>query len=196
MLSQQAHEQKKAALMQATMRAVAENGMENTSTRAISQLCGINEVYIYRYFQNKEDMIARVFDYADERFLRYLLQEFPVMDYREMEYEMRCRLLFTRCWNYLLENPDRLLFYVRYYCSSSFKKYSYDTHRKRFAVLIEKMKPACRADVNAETVLHHLLDTLLDQARRQITDPQDAAQTAEDTFWLLFSVLNEGRTGE
>jgi len=55
MLSTKEHEQKTAALMDGAVRSVALYGLENASTKTISACCGINEAYIYRYFESKEE---------------------------------------------------------------------------------------------------------------------------------------------
>ena len=59
MLSPKEHEQKTAALMDGAVRSVALYGLENASTKTISACCGINEAYIYRYFESKEDLLAK-----------------------------------------------------------------------------------------------------------------------------------------
>lgn len=192
MLPQSEHERQKTALMEATVKAIAEGGMENLTTKEIYNLCGVKEVYIYRYFENKDDMVAKVFARSDERLLKLVLDNFPIMKQMEMDFETRCRLFFTKLWEYMMANPERIIFYVRYYYSSAFTKYSYDEHVKRFEVLIEKAKPICHPDAEVKTVLHHLMDTLLGQARKQILYPQDEKQAENDTFYLLFSVIKGG----
>lgn len=181
--------------MEATVRSVLENGLENTTARTIGSLSGVNEVYIYRYFKNKDDLIAKTFDYADEKFLEHILESFPVMKYDSVDYDMRCRLLFTKCWDYIMANPDWLMFYVGYYYSKSFQIYSYDDHMKRYEVLISKMKPACHKNADVTTVLHHILNTLLGQAKNQITHPKDINQVTDDTFHLVLSVIKGGKYG-
>ena len=60
-------------------------------------------------------------------------------------------------------------------------------------MLIEKMRPACPPDANVNTVLHHLFDTLLGQAKKQILHPKDEKHAENDTFYLLFSVIKGGK---
>lgn len=62
MLSPKEHEQKTAALMDGAVRSVALYGLENASTKTISACCGLNEAYIYRYFESKEDLQAKTFE--------------------------------------------------------------------------------------------------------------------------------------
>ena len=193
MLPQSEHDRQKAALMEATVKAVAEDGMENLSTREISRRCGLKEVYIYRYFENKDDMVAKTFAESDERFLKLVLNNLPVMKNEAIEYEARCRYLFTKCWEYMMANSERVIFYIQYYYSAAFQRYSYYDHMERFDVLIEKMRPVCPPDANVNTVLHHLFDTLLGQAKKQILHPKDEKHAENDTFYLLFSVIKGGK---
>lgn len=193
MLAQCVHENQKSALMKATVKAVAEDGLENLSTRGISAQCGVSEVYIYRYFKNKEDLIARVFAYADEEALKVILGNFSVMECEEIEYEMRCRMLFEKCWEYIMSYPEWLIFYVRYYYSASFQKYSYEEHIRRYGVLTDRMKPGCHPAADVDTVLHHILETMLGQARKQIMHPRKPEQAKEDAFGLVLSVLKCGK---
>ena len=86
--------------------------------------------------------------------------------------------------------PDELIFYVRYYYSSSFLKYSNDDHIKRFSALFGKMKTAFPETTDVRMVMHHILDTLLGEARKQINDPKtDNAVAGEKCFRQIFSVV-------
>ena len=40
----------------------------NTTTNAICTTCNINVAYIYRFFADKEDLIAKAFGFVDEHF--------------------------------------------------------------------------------------------------------------------------------
>ena len=44
---------KRTALLESTVRAVAKYGMKDISTRNISSDAGVNDAYIYRYFATK-----------------------------------------------------------------------------------------------------------------------------------------------
>lgn len=193
MLPQEVHARQKQALMEATVQAVVEDGVENLTTKAIGALSGVQEVYIYRYFVNKEDLVAKTFAVADEAFLHVITENFPLMQQKDQPFEARCHRLFQQCWDYILEHPTWLIFYIRYYYSQSFQKYAYEAHMKRYEVLIEKMRPVCHPAAEVKTVLHHILDTLLGQARKQILHPQPLEQATEDVFWLLFSVIQGGK---
>ena len=47
------------ALIDGTIHVIAQNGLDKATTKAISNATGINEVYIYRLFENKEKLFEK-----------------------------------------------------------------------------------------------------------------------------------------
>ena len=177
-------------LINGAVRTIATLGLENTTTNAICKTSGVNVAYIYRFFADKEDLIEKSFDAVDEELLRFILNNFPVLHYKSIDYESRCRVLFMKCWNYLMERPKELIFYVRYYYSLSFQKYAYKTHMERYAVLFQKMENAFPETSDVRLLMHHILDTLLGEATNQVTNPMDESSiAAAKCFRLIFSVV-------
>ena len=182
--------ERKEKLIEATVQIIAEHGLENLRTAEVCKIAGANVAYLYDLFENKDDLIAQAFAASDERFLKTILDNFPVLHYQSIDYEMRCRVLFMRCWEHIINRRRYTVFYVRYYYSSSFQKYSYAEHMQRYAGLIEKMKPAFPETANVKAILHHILDTLLGMAMKQINDPQESDEAAAETnFGIIFSVV-------
>ncbi len=177
-------------LIQGTVETVAALGLENTTTNAICKTCGVNVAYIYRFFSDKEDLIAKAFGVVDTQFLEQILANYTVLNYESIDYEARCHVLFMKCWDYLMAHPKEITFYVRYYYSSSFQKYACAEHMRRYIGLFDKMKTAFPDTVDVKTVLHHILDTLLSEATKQINSPSEDSNTAATkTFFLIFSVV-------
>lgn len=122
--------------------------------------------------------------------MKTILDDFPVLHYQSIDYEMRCRVLFMRCWEHIMNRRMYTVFYVRYYYSSSFQKYAHDEHMKRYAGLIERMKPAFPETADVKVIMHHILDLLLGMAMKQINDPQESDEAAAETnFGIIFSVV-------
>ena len=181
--------ERKEKLIEATVQIISEHGLENLRTAEICKIAGVNVAYLYDLFENKDDLIAQAFAALDEHFLKTILDNFPVLHYQSIDYEMRCRVLFMRCWEHIMNHRRYTVFYVRYYYSSLFQKYSYAEHMQRYVVLIEKMKPAFPETANVKAILHHILDALLGMAMKQINDPQERDEAAAETnFGLIFSV--------
>lgn len=151
-------------LIGGTIHVIANEGLDKASTKQIGLATSINEAYIYRCFKDKEDMFSKTFDTLDEELFVTTMQHVEIMYVHSMEYETRCRLYFTAVWKFLLGNRDKCLTYVRYYYSPYFSKLSAETHKKRFAPLIEKFKDAYKIEANVWMILNHILNVMLDFA--------------------------------
>ena len=152
------------ALIDGTIHVIAQNGLDKATTKAISNATGINEVYIYRLFENKEKLFKKAFEYIDNQLLDKCLLHIDVMYMGEMDYEAKCRIYFLAMWRFLVGNKDEILMYVRYYYSPYFKKYSAETHRQRFIPLVNKFKHAFKDEAAVWLILNHILNVMLDFA--------------------------------
>ena len=147
-----------------TVVVIAENGLDKTTTKAIVKGTDINEAYIYRYFNDKEDLLSHVFDTLDEELFAKVMQHLPVMYMQELEYELRCRIFFEAVWKFLLGSKEKCLAFVRYYYSPYFTKYSAESHKQRYAPVVEKFKDAFKDESNVWLILNHILNVMLDFA--------------------------------
>lgn len=151
-------------LIDRTIIVIAENGLDQTTTKAIVKGTDINEAYIYRYFRDKEDLLSHVFDTLDEELVAKVMQHLPVMYMRELEYELRCRVFFEAVWKFLLGNKEKCLAFVRYYYSPYFTKYSAESHKRRYVPVVEKFKEAFKDEADVWLILNHILNVMLDFA--------------------------------
>ncbi|MBP3379014.1 MAG: TetR/AcrR family transcriptional regulator [Clostridia bacterium] len=151
-------------LIDQTITAIAEYGLDKTTTKAIVKGTDINEAYIYRYFRDKEDLLSHVFDTLDEELVNKVMQHLPVMYMRELKYELRCRVFFEAVWKFLLGNKEKCLAFVRYYYSPYFTKYSAESHKRRYVPVVEKFKEAFKDEADVWMILNHILNVMLDFA--------------------------------
>lgn len=152
------------ALIDGTIHIIARDGLDKASTKQIALATSINEVYIYRCFKNKEDLLSKTFAALDEELAEKTMKYVAVMYMQGFDYETRCRIFFTSVWRFLLGNRDKCLTYVRYYYSQYFPIYSVDMHRQRFLPLMEKFKDAFRDEANIWMIQNHILNVMLDFA--------------------------------
>ena len=127
-------------------------------------MLSINQAYIYRFFKDKEDLLSHVFEELDEELVAKAMQHVEVMYMPELEYELRCRVFFTAIWKFLLGNKEKCLAFVRYYYSPYFQKYSYETHKQRYAPLVMKFQDAFKDEADTWMILNHVLNVILDFA--------------------------------
>ena len=151
-------------LIDGTIRVIAREGLDGASTKQIGIATATNEAYIYRCFEDKEDMFAKTFAFLDDEFVSKALQHVEVMYMQDMEYEIRCRFYFSAIWKFLLGNRDKCLTYVRYYYSPYFTKYSLESHQRRFLPLVSKFSEAFKDEAEVWLILNHILNVMLDFA--------------------------------
>ena len=151
-------------LIARTISVIANEGLDKTTTKAITTGTGINEAYIYRHFSDKTDLLSKTFDKLDDELVAKLLQHLPVMYMRELEYELRYRVFFEEVWKFLLGNKEKCLAFVRYYYSPYFTKYSAESHKRRYVPVVEKFKEAFKDEADVWMILNHILNVMLDFA--------------------------------
>ena len=177
-------------IMASAVRAVALYGLDKTTTRLIAGQAGLNEMYLYRCFKNKEDILSQAFYEEDVRFVRHIHEVMPVMRLDGFSWRERCFLLWKSCWEFLLAKPEDCRFYIRYYYSANCKTYAYAAHLKMYKPLVDEIRFAFRPETNVDMLLHQIFDNMLSFAERvQTGEYENNGQTAETLFRQVFSFV-------
>jgi AcrR family transcriptional regulator len=79
-------------LIDGTIRVIASEGLGKASTKQIGKATNLNEAYIYRCFNNKEDMFLKAFNSLDDELLSVTLKHMPIFSMETMDFDMRCRM--------------------------------------------------------------------------------------------------------
>jgi len=181
------HQNVSSRLIDNTIAVIATEGLEKTTTKAIVSGTDINEAYIYRFFKDKEELLAKTFDFLDDELVAKGMQHLPVVYMQNLDYETRCRMFFMSMWKFLLGNKNRCLAYIRYYYSPLFHKFSIEKHEKRYLPFLQKFKVAFKPEANVWMLLKHILNVMFDFAIKvfegEISDSDD---TAEHIFRLAY----------
>lgn len=179
-------------LIARTITVIADEGLDKTTTRAIVTGTGINEVYIYRQFDDKEDLLAKAFAKLDEELVEKVLQHLPVMYITALDFETRCRAFFSAIWNFLLGNREKCLAFVRYYYSPYFAKHSFKDHRARFMPVVEKFKDAFIDEADVWMILNHILNVMLDFAVKVHHDQMSNEDNySEHVFRVIYASVKQ-----
>ena len=185
-------EELRRSLIDGTIHVIAREGLDKASTKQIGLATKINEAYIYRCFKDKEDMFAKAFDSLDNELENKILQHLPVMYMQELEYELRCRVFFEAVWKFLLGNKEKCLAFVRYYYSPYFQQYSYESHKRRYAPIVEKFKDAFKDEADVWMILNHILNVMLDFAVKVHNDQMPNEDNyAEHVFRVIYQSVKQ-----
>ena len=147
-------------LIERTIMVIADDGLDKATTKAIVTGTNINEAYIYRHFLGKEDLLAKTFDKLDEELNSKATQYLDVMYMEHLDFELRCRIYFTKIWGFLLGNKRKCLTFVRYYYSSYFQRYSAKIHKQRYKPLVEEFKKVFKDEADVWMILNHILNVM------------------------------------
>lgn len=179
-------------LLNGAMHVIANEGLDKATTKQICYETGINEVYIYRCFKNKEDLYACCFEMLDEELLNKLNQHVAIIGVQDMEFELRCRFFFSAIWSFMLGNRDRCITYVRYYYSEYFNKYSVDDHENRYKGFLGIMKPIFKDEADVWMILNHILDVMLNFAVKVHNNRMSSEDNyAEHVFRVLYAAIKQ-----
>ena len=179
-------------LIDGAVSVIAKYGLDKASTKQISITTSTNEVYIYRCFEDKDDMFVKTFEYLDEELFHTTVKYIDVMYMKSLEYEMRCRFYFSAVWEFLLGNRDKCLTYVRYYYSTYFPKFSAESHKKRFAPLVAKFNDAFKDESDVWMILNHILNVMLDFAVKVHNNQMSSKDNyAEHVFRVIYRSVEQ-----
>lgn len=157
-------EQFRQQLIDGTIRVIARDGLDKASAKQIELESGINAVYIYRCFRDKEDLFVKTFEYLDDELERAVTQSTRQMNVPDVPRVKRSRKAFMDIWQFLLGNRDKCLTFVRYFYSPYYAKYSAESHKRRFQPLLTKMRPLFKDEADVWMILNHILNVMLDFA--------------------------------
>lgn len=184
---------KRAALLESTVRAVAKYGMKDVSTRSISSDAGVNDVYIYRCFRDKEDLLMQAYLLQNDKFMRHVIRRIDLVREQMTAYTLseRCRLVFHAAWRYLIDTPDVCRFFMYYYRSPNFEKYAQEEYRAQLDRLAEKILHLFDSLADAEHCLYALF-VLLNSFSLQVVNEElpDNSETESRVFNMVFSAIN------
>ncbi len=181
------------ALIEGTIQTIAEKGLDKTTTKALSTAAGgWNEVYIYRLFDGKEDLLAKAFATLDEELLQAALDLVPLVSAEGVSRRERFWQAFCSLWRFMLGNRNRCLAFIRYYYSPYFERYSAEEHRQRFESFVEQARPFFSEDAHVWMIISHIFTVMMDFASKVFNGTlEDSDDTAEHVFRVLYAAIQQ-----
>lgn len=138
----------KQAFIEGTVRVVARDGLDKTTTKAIATEAGLSEAYIYRCFESKEALLCAAFHMEDVAFAYFLKQNLVGMHIQNAPWKDRAFQLWSASWRFILGRKDDCLFYLRYYYSANCRTYAYEEHLQCFQELFAAVEQTFKPEAN------------------------------------------------
>lgn len=185
------HNKLRNQLMEGAIKAVSAYGLEGLTTRSIEQQCKLKDSYIYRYFEDKEDLLKKAFLREDRAFVNTIEANFAIMYDNSIDFKERCHSLWKPCWQYLVSRPDVCKFYVRYYYSTYFAQQALSEHIDICKMLVAKFSDAFPKNVNVNIVTHHLLEIMLNYGMKvSLGELEDSEETSDMIFDFIYTIVS------
>ncbi len=180
----------KEKLMNSTISVVAKDGIYKATTKAISINADVNEVYIYRIFEDKEHLFKCVFDLLDNEMAECLSKYYPILEMTELPIEDRAWNFFSRCWEFLLGNKEKCSYFIKYYYSHYYESYPSNVRKQIYKSVLTRFEPFFNDNADMWRVFNHVFDvvfsTIIKILRHEI-DEDD--RVAKEMYELLGAAL-------
>lgn len=191
--SQQTKPTPETALMDAVVRLVSKNGVENLSTRAIvAEAEGVGtDVYLYRLFGSKENLLLQTFLREDRKLIEEVLRRIDVLREISLPFADRLRHLWHSVWLWLTSaHPETCLFLARYYYCSFCGEQAKLEHTALCAPLVEKcssLYPGVNVSRMLDSAMGMLLATAFQVCSGRTPDDGTAAESGYRMMEGLFA---------
>ncbi len=135
-MTQDRMNEKQTLILKAARNLIAENGFHGSPASQIAEQAGVGVGTIYRYFENKDNLVHEVHKEIEIRLEKEVFQDDDSLPVRE-----RFIRIYTRLIHYLIQHPNDCKFLEQFYNSpygikkrreEAVKSSKYDTLKKLF----------------------------------------------------------------
>lgn len=186
------HKDIKLALIRSAIHTISSVGIDSATTKLLSTNANVNEVYIYRIFDGKDNLFAEAFNYVDKDFATTLLSFLKKSFNEYIDPEARFKCLFSLIWQYAVADKEKCSFFIRYYYS---RCYTHELSLKRKEVyedFIRIFETAFIRGTDIWWLFNHILDVVFSTAIKVLRDEiPDDSKTEERIYNLLFPAIKQ-----
>jgi len=180
-------------LIKSAIRVVSDQGIQNATTKAISLDSGLSEVYIYRYFQSKDDLLDQTFDSLDRELMLVMKRSLLRVDCNKVSIREAFKAIFHDFWTFALGDRDKCSFFIQYYYSSHYSAHS-DAERKTiYQPLLDLISPAFADGIDAWIELNHMYDIAFPKLLRVIRGAIPDNNETKESVCREVSLIQEGK---
>ncbi len=186
---------RKAELLDAAMRVVAENGLSAFSMKRVTNLIGVSEALIYKHYDTKDNLLYTCFETVNKQIAR-IFDNMCLPEYSTTaDFYNIARNFWMGYFDFLVKNDYRTLFYFEYRNSPyiSLVRESGESARgsyfKNFADMAIELIGWLNIDrkVDYECLWTYILDTTGLFAQRVIRGELPDNEITRESAWRLIS---------
>lgn len=180
-------------LIKSAIRVVSVQGIQNATTKALSLDAKLSEVYIYRYFQSKDDLFKQTFGSLDRELMLVMKRSLLRVNCNNANMKEVFRTVFHDFWEFALGDRNKCSFFIQYYYSSYYSTHS-DAERKTiYQPLLDLISPAFANGVDAWIELNHMYDIAFPKLLRVIRGTIPDNKETEESVCREVTLIQEGK---
>lgn len=196
-------EEVKHRLHRALFRVVKEEGIEGVTVRKISKASELSDPYIYQCYKNLGEMMSDAFLKIDEEVAELvgkLLQNTEGSEKETAKLDESCKIMWRAYWDFLMEDPEKTVFYWRYYQSARYTREFLERRRNVLHQFVEYMEKAGKdfeitEIMDPEVIVSNIVDSTVSAAVKihlgYIDRTELPARTVyQSVFALVFHLLH------
>ena len=176
-------------LINSAIRVVSVQGIQNATTKALSLDAKLSEVYIYRYFQSKDDLFKQTFDSLDRELMVIMKRSLLRIKGENTNRREAFRSMFLDFWEFVLGDRNKCSFFIQYYYSSYYSTNSDEDRKKIYQPFLDLVASAFVGGADAWIELNHMYDIafpkLLRVIRGSIPDDKDTQESVYREIALI-----------
>lgn len=177
-------------LMNSAIRVVSVQGIQNATTKALSTDSKLSEVYIYRHFKSKDDLLEQTF-YALDKELMFVMRNAVRHLDTTQSVQKGFRSIFHEFWKFALGDKDKCSFFIQYYYSSYYLTHSDADRKAIYQPLLDAVSPAFAEGADPWTELNHMYDVAFAKLWRVIRGVLPDTPETEDNVYREISLIEE-----
>lgn len=138
------HKEMKERLKKNAIEIVAENGIEHVTTKKVAVASELAEVYIYRYYEGKDDLLKQCFADIDHQIADIFTVRLDEADRAGYDTENIVKSVWDEYWEYLIQNPQCCVFYKYFYYSTYYDDELKRIHQMNLTPIMKKIWGWCK----------------------------------------------------
>jgi len=188
-------------MMEAAIRSVARYGFEGFTTKKWALETGVAEGSLYYHFKSKDELLNETFFYIEKEIVELYKSSFREVpssdDIKKLGY-----VILERYYQYLIENPDKTLYYYRFRTSPRFNSEVQEQQVEYYGDFLAGLERYIKGSgigdqVDWQIIWSYVLDSTASLAYRIITGgAPDAEKNGRQVTRLVMGGLKSIAGGE
>lgn len=174
-------ENKRIAIYHAAMEVVNQCGVDNASMSKIAKSAGVSSSTIYVYFENKADMINKIYLLMKQEACSAMFKDLT----SDMDFEVATKSWMRNYFYFLVHNPDQLSFLEQFHSAPTISETTREEAYGYFLPIITVHQKAVEQgaikDYPAPIIVAYAFDPMMSLARTHLNEELEIDESLLET---------------